>query len=114
MSGRGETTYQTKCLPFTIALTALTGPLPAGNFNTLSGAHPLRALWMLNSSTVPLRRPAYSQLPSGLQHPPMHHGGTPGRMPMRATGSATRRSQMRMVPSMAAEKKVVDDVCAAS
>ena len=92
-----------------MALTALTGPLPAGNFNTRSGAHPDRALWMLNSSTVPLRRPAYSRLPSGLQHPPMHHGGTPGRMPMRATGSATRRSQMRMAPSKLLLKKVVFD-----
>ena len=41
----------------------------------------------------------------------MHQGGTPGRVPMRATGSATRRSQMRIAPSMLLLKKVVSDDC---
>ncbi len=44
----------------------------------------------------------------------MHHGGTPGRLPMRATGSATRRSQIRSVPSMLADRNVVSDACVGS
>lgn len=58
MNGREHDTYQTRWRPLGIGRTQLTGPLPLGNFRARSGTHPDRALWMLNSSTVPFRRPA--------------------------------------------------------
>lgn len=48
--------YQMRCLPFGIALTALTGPLPAGNLNVRTASR--KPLWRSYSSTVPFLRPA--------------------------------------------------------
>ena len=49
-------TYHIRCLPFGIARTELTGPLPFGKRKVRSALR--TPLWRLNSSTVPLRRPA--------------------------------------------------------
>ena len=49
--------YQTRCLAFGIARTALTAPLTLGNLNVLWGS--LSPLCKLYSSTVPFLLPAY-------------------------------------------------------
>lgn len=41
---KGIITYQTRCRPFGMALTQLTGPLPLGNFNDRSDTQPELAL----------------------------------------------------------------------
>src|SRR5205823_1085915 len=100
----GGRTYHIRCLPFGIALTALTAPLTLGNLKVRLGS--LRPLWRLYSSTVPFLRPAYMKLPSGDQHAFIHQGGVLREGVIRATGLGCRRSQIRSVPSIEASTKV--------
>lgn len=101
-------TYQTRCFPLGIALTAVTGPLPLGNLKVLWGS--LKLLCKEYSSTVPFLLPAYKKLPSGDQQVPVHHGGTPNFGLIVATGFDCLRSQIRSTPSNEAERKVLSDV----
>ena len=95
---------QIKCRPLGMAVMAVTLPEPSGNFSVRVGSP--SPLWTLNSSTVPLRRPAYRKFPSVPQQADMHHGGTPLPGCDTAMGGTQRRSQSRSVPSMLAARKV--------